>query len=512
MTDKIADRWERHNEAGRRYFSQGEFAQAEQAFLSAISEARDLGGDDLRLAASLSNLGQLKFRTKELDDAEELFRRALGIRERVLGHEHHDIIPGLNNLAALYYTRGQLDRAEPLFRRALTIAEATGGRDHPDAGMALNNLARLYFRRNDFTSAGPLLLRLLATKEAVLGADHPEVAGILTSLVKVASASGEHDKAERFCRRALLIRVKSLTPTDPAIASTLESLADICAAGGKRDEEASLRARARAIRDGTPLDEIPESGATTDSTFPSVPPTRPPVAPTLRLSVPEPIATLQVDTLPVGAEAASSVRAEEDEWAQFSAQPPRYHGERIASPPIGSERHRSRPTPVDVPVFVERSYWKVGLAAAILVVVIGSWLLFRGGEDESGAGVSDVQAAPSGKRSVSASAVTRGVSAQIPSRPDSVIMRNTVSVPPIVTQSSSGYSSNERTPARSQQALESSEASRRSAPADSEVSLPRVKLEGVGRVLDSITRRADSAKRVLNIKPPPAFGEPPQQM
>jgi hypothetical protein len=62
MTDSIESRWEAHNEAGRRYFSQGDFPNAEQAFVAAIREATALGGDNVRLASSLSNLGQLKYK------------------------------------------------------------------------------------------------------------------------------------------------------------------------------------------------------------------------------------------------------------------------------------------------------------------------------------------------------------------------------------------------------------------------------------------------------------------
>ena len=144
MTDTIEARWEAHNEAGRRYFSQGDYPNAEQAFVAAIREATALGGDNVRLASSLSNLGQLKYKQKDLAQAEALFRRSLAIRETVLGPEHFGLVQNLNNLAALHYARGELEQAEPLFRRALTISEKALGEDHADVAVTLNNLARLY--------------------------------------------------------------------------------------------------------------------------------------------------------------------------------------------------------------------------------------------------------------------------------------------------------------------------------------------------------------------------------
>ena len=251
MTDTIEARWEAHNEAGRRYFSQGDYPNAEQAFVAAIREATALGGDNVRLASSLSNLGQLKYKQKDLAQAEALFRRSLAIRETVLGPEHFGLVQNLNNLAALHYARGELEQAEPLFRRALTISEKALGEDHADVAVTLNNLARLYFRRNDFKNAAPLLLRLLAIKQEALGASHPEVAAILTSLAKVRYAEGEYDAGEQLARRALGIREKIHVPNDPAIATALETLAEICGARGKRDEEMDLRTRALAIREAS---------------------------------------------------------------------------------------------------------------------------------------------------------------------------------------------------------------------------------------------------------------------
>jgi tetratricopeptide (TPR) repeat protein len=249
MSDTTETRWERHNEAGRRYFAQGEFGQAEEAFKAAIREATLLGPENLRLAASLSNLGQLKYRQKDLPQAEALFRRSLAIREHVLGADHQGVLQSINNLAALYYARGELEQAEPLFRRALSISETHLGPDHGDVASALNNLARLSFRRSDYAAAAPLLSRLLELKERTLGDEHPEVAGILLSLVKVRAAAREYGEAESLCRRALAIRESiARGAPDPAVASALEALADLCLAQGKQEEHRAVLHRARTIR------------------------------------------------------------------------------------------------------------------------------------------------------------------------------------------------------------------------------------------------------------------------
>jgi tetratricopeptide (TPR) repeat protein len=77
------------------------------------------------------------------DEAELLYRRALAIREKVLGPDHPDVAASLNNLATLLDKQGKYDEAEPLYRRALAIRKKVLGPDHPDVAASLNNLAAL---------------------------------------------------------------------------------------------------------------------------------------------------------------------------------------------------------------------------------------------------------------------------------------------------------------------------------------------------------------------------------
>ena len=242
MTAAHNAQWERYNEDGLRRFAQGDLAGAEQAFVAAVREAERLGEEDLPLAASLSNLGQLQYRQRRYDAAESPFRRSLAIRERRLGADHPGVVQSINNLAALHYAREQLDDAERLFRRALEITDRSVGASHADIATCLNNLARLYLRRNDLASAGPALARLLVLREEALGATHPEVATVLTTLASLRSAQGKHAAAEQLAQRALTIRQGALPPSDPAVEAARLTLARIrqCGNGAAVPERGQL--------------------------------------------------------------------------------------------------------------------------------------------------------------------------------------------------------------------------------------------------------------------------------
>lgn len=153
MSQTTEARWEQHNEAGCRHFGQGAYAEAEREFLAAIREASSLGPENLRLAASLNNLGLLKYRQRDLGQAEQLFRRSLTVREQLLGADHAAIAQSAANLATLYYARGELDAAEPLARRALTIRERGGDPNDP----ALATSRRLVSEIRAARASSPML-------------------------------------------------------------------------------------------------------------------------------------------------------------------------------------------------------------------------------------------------------------------------------------------------------------------------------------------------------------------
>jgi hypothetical protein len=63
--------------------------------------------------------------------AEEMNRRALAGREKVLGMEHPSTLTSVYCLAYLLYSRRQLQQAAILYRRALSGYQQTLGPTHP---------------------------------------------------------------------------------------------------------------------------------------------------------------------------------------------------------------------------------------------------------------------------------------------------------------------------------------------------------------------------------------------
>ena len=174
---------------------------------------------------------------EEYDTAEPLRRRALAIREKVLGPEHSDMALSLNNLASLLEHKGDYETAETLYRRALAIDEKALGPEHPQTAGVVSNLAPLLReQKGDYKNAEPLLRRALAINEKALGPEHPQTATSLHNLALLLTDKGDYENAEPLLRRALAINEKVLGLEHPQTAVFLNNLSEL------------LEARRRGVR------------------------------------------------------------------------------------------------------------------------------------------------------------------------------------------------------------------------------------------------------------------------
>lgn len=101
------------------------------------------------LAFLLDTIANFLGLSARFEEAEKLYRKALEIKEKILGKEHPDTATTLDNLALLLGDKGDYEEAERLFRRALEICEKTLGRTHPWTITCQKNLEELRRRREE---------------------------------------------------------------------------------------------------------------------------------------------------------------------------------------------------------------------------------------------------------------------------------------------------------------------------------------------------------------------------
>ena len=111
-----------------------------------------VGADDLRLVASLTQLGWLELDQGKCANAERLYQRTLTIREKALGPDHPDVAQSLNNLAAVLLKDGKPEEAEKIARRSLSIVEKAMGPEHIGVAANLTTLCKSRWRGGNIAS------------------------------------------------------------------------------------------------------------------------------------------------------------------------------------------------------------------------------------------------------------------------------------------------------------------------------------------------------------------------
>ncbi len=204
-------KWEQDMKEGQEAFHQGELGKAENAFLSAITEAKKSGKNDLRAAKSLSSLAAAYNNDEKLADAENTFKQALSIREQILKPGHPDLWKNLIDLSEVYELEGKFSDAEASLKHALAIRQQAVGPNHPDIADNLCDLAAFYEddfskkKQSDYNQAEILYKRALTIREKRCGANSLLVANTLDEMTDLYDKWVKYAEAEQLCRRAFSI-------------------------------------------------------------------------------------------------------------------------------------------------------------------------------------------------------------------------------------------------------------------------------------------------------------------
>src|SRR5262249_28105104 len=91
--------------------------------------------------------------------------------------------------------RGLYFLAEPLYRRALSMREQLMGEAHLTSVLSMIQLASLYFRQDEYTAAEALYQRALPIVEQQIGAEHPLIVDVLSGLARVYGNQGKYAQA-----------------------------------------------------------------------------------------------------------------------------------------------------------------------------------------------------------------------------------------------------------------------------------------------------------------------------
>ncbi len=239
---------------GRVYFKLGLLESAGPLYEEALETRERLGGEELEVAASLHNLGRLRWLEGRLEESERHLRRALDIRERNLAPDHPEVADSLRGVADVLSYQGLLDQAEPLYIRTVAIQENSLGPEHPDLAWGLLGLGSLRRDQGRSAEAEQLFRRVLAINERALGRDHWGLYYPLANLGVMYIEQGRYAEAEPIAEQTLSLTEKVLGSNHWITGSSVQQLAGVYVAQGRYGAAEPLVRRALSLAEDAPTE------------------------------------------------------------------------------------------------------------------------------------------------------------------------------------------------------------------------------------------------------------------
>jgi CHAT domain-containing protein/Tfp pilus assembly protein PilF len=232
------------------YSYQARLSDAEQHYRRALGiAANTFGRDHSAVGWVLCGLGNLYGLQGRYAEAEETLRYALGIAEKTFGLDDLQAETTLGELGGLYTLQGRYAEAESFYRRALSIDEKVLGPEHDATADSLNRLAVMYSYQGRYDEAEPLFRRSLSVWEKRYGSESLQAAMLYGNLAGMYQDQGHLTEAELFERRSLEIRERVLGPDHLDVANEVSGLAGVYRKQGRLAEAARLYGRALGVRE-----------------------------------------------------------------------------------------------------------------------------------------------------------------------------------------------------------------------------------------------------------------------
>ena len=191
----------------------------------------------LRLAEDLGTF----LREKELfDEAENICKTTLSLREILYGKNHETTILALQNLALVMQGKNDMVHAEVFYRRALITQEDTIGSDNPKTLLSVNNFGVFCQKRGNYHEAEMLYRRAIKGFEAKDGEKHAHTLLSMHNLASLLQSRKEYTESEALYRRVLDSRIETLGLKAHLTLQTLHRLGTVCHAAGKSDEAVGI--------------------------------------------------------------------------------------------------------------------------------------------------------------------------------------------------------------------------------------------------------------------------------
>jgi len=208
-------------------YERGDYAAAEEHDRAALADAESFDRNDLRLEATLTNLGAVLQARGACCDAERLLSRALAIRETHFGEDSIETALGKNNLAAIWLQTGRVEEARKLQTEALVTAEKVLEPNDTELIPYLTLAALTERDALHYERAEELLKRARGLAESNVAVDPRRLMQVWRHLGSVYRAAGRFEEAEQAYKSLLSLSESRFGADTLDTANALTSLGSV---------------------------------------------------------------------------------------------------------------------------------------------------------------------------------------------------------------------------------------------------------------------------------------------
>jgi CHAT domain-containing protein len=236
-----------HYEATR-FQREGKYLEARPLWRRAVEiRERVLGPEHLHMAQSLGHLANNYRLTGDYASGEPLRQRALRIKEKALGPEHPAVAEEIHALAVGYYEKGDLLKSEEMFHKAAAILAKAGETESITIATTYEYLGNIRYDHGDYDRAEGHYQRALGIFEQLLGPDQFHFRYLFVRRGRAAYDGGDYANAEAMFGRALAMTEKTFGPANIQLTPHLINLAMLYSTTGEYAKAEACYQRALSV-------------------------------------------------------------------------------------------------------------------------------------------------------------------------------------------------------------------------------------------------------------------------
>lgn len=219
-----------YNNVGHICSLMGHYDQALEMHQKALSiRSKLLAPDHILSAQSYGNMGFIYDKLGQYGNALELFHKSLDIHKKQCGGVDDVFVANdYNNIGHVLTNQGRLLEGLEYEKKALSIRQMLLGDNNFDTAMSYHNIGAVLFLLDNQQEAYPYLQKASDIWVSILGEKHPQVATGWYDLGCFFRQTGRYDDALLFFEKALNVRMESISETHPDTINNYNTLADFC--------------------------------------------------------------------------------------------------------------------------------------------------------------------------------------------------------------------------------------------------------------------------------------------